>query len=372
MSLLPNLPLAQRTGAEGCHGADLAAFFREAEASGVLETAAELRLGQCRRDLDSGRPSAFTEAELAFGARVAWRNQARCIGRLYWRSLQVRDRRDCRDIPAVVEALCDHLASSTAEGAVRPFMTVFAPEEPGRRGIFMRNRQLAGYAGYEHNGAVLGDPLNVGLTAEAIELGWTPPRSRSAFDLLPWVLVGEDGRPVLVPPPPGLIREIPLSHPALPAFSDLGLRWYAVPVVTDMAFRLAGTVFPFAPFSGWYMGTEIACRNLGDETRYNVLPAVARVLGLDTDSRSVLWKDRALVELNTAVLHSFAAAGYRIVDHHTASAEFIRFCGAEEKAGRPVSARWDWIVPPLSGSVTPVFHLSMTDLGLRPEFFRRE
>ena len=31
--------------------------------------------------------------ELTFGARVAWRNAARCIGRLYWRSLRVRDRR---------------------------------------------------------------------------------------------------------------------------------------------------------------------------------------------------------------------------------------------------------------------------------------
>ena len=33
------------------------------------------------------------QAELAFAARVAWRNSSRCIGRLYWRSLRVRDRR---------------------------------------------------------------------------------------------------------------------------------------------------------------------------------------------------------------------------------------------------------------------------------------
>ncbi|PAW63882.1 MAG: hypothetical protein B9S34_13605 [Opitutia bacterium Tous-C1TDCM] len=371
MALLPDLPFPERSDA-GCHGSDLAAFFREAETAGLLASTAAVRLEECRRDLAAGRPAALSEAELAFGARVAWRNQARCIGRLHWRSLQVSDRRDCTDLPDVVAALCEHVACSTADGAVRPFMTVFAPAEPGRRGITMRNRQLAGYAGYLRNGSVLGDPLNVELTAEAIALGWTPPGSLTAFDLLPWILVGEDGRPVLVPLPPGLIREIPLSHPAWPAFADLGLRWYAVPVVTDLAFRVAGTVFPFAPFSGWYMGTEIACRNLGDENRYNVLPAVARVMGLDTVSKSVLWKDRALIELNTAVLHSFGAAGCRIVDHHTASAEFMRFCGAEKKAGRPVSARWDWIVPPLSGSVTPVFHLPMTDLGLRPEFFRPE
>src|ERR1700722_12498721 len=35
-----------------------------------------------------------TAAELTFAAQVAWRNSARCIGRLYWRSLRVRDRRN--------------------------------------------------------------------------------------------------------------------------------------------------------------------------------------------------------------------------------------------------------------------------------------
>ncbi len=34
-----------------------------------------------------------TPEELAFGARVAWRNNSRCIGRLYWETLKVRDRR---------------------------------------------------------------------------------------------------------------------------------------------------------------------------------------------------------------------------------------------------------------------------------------
>ncbi len=372
LSLPTGLTHSECAGRAETGEAELAALFREAEAAGVLGTTAAVRLEQCRRELEAGQPAALTEAELAFGARVAWRNQARCIGRLYWRSLQVRDRRDCGDVAGVAAALCEHVENSTVEGAVRPYMTVFAPAGPGQRGIRMRNRQLAGYAGYRQNGTVLGDPLNVGLTAEAIALGWNPPRCRSAFDLLPWILIGADGRPVLFAVPPGLIREVVLSHPNLPAFAGLGLRWYAIPTVTDLAFRVAGTVFPFAPFSGWYMGTEIACRNLGDEARYNVLPAVARLMGLDTAARSVLWQDRALVELNTAVLHSFAAAGCRIVDHHTASAEFVRFCGAEEKAGRAVSARWDWIVPPLSGSVTPVFHLPMTDLGLRPEFFRPE
>src|SRR5688572_14280557 len=34
-----------------------------------------------------------TLAELEHGAKVAWRNSARCIGRLYWEKLAVRDLR---------------------------------------------------------------------------------------------------------------------------------------------------------------------------------------------------------------------------------------------------------------------------------------
>ena len=54
-----------------------------------------------------------TPEELTFGARVAWRNSARCIGRLYWNSLRVRDRRDV-DTPAEVAAECvEHLRDAT-------------------------------------------------------------------------------------------------------------------------------------------------------------------------------------------------------------------------------------------------------------------
>ena len=34
-----------------------------------------------------------TSDELVYGAKLAWRNSTRCIGRLHWSSLQVRDMR---------------------------------------------------------------------------------------------------------------------------------------------------------------------------------------------------------------------------------------------------------------------------------------
>ena len=345
-------------------------FFRLAEAEGVVTGPLPARVAVATADGAAGRAVALSTAELAFAARVAWRNQARCIGRLYWRSLRVRDCRAVTNSVGMYTALCEHLELATRDGDIRPVMTVFAPAERGHAGPLIRNRQLVSYAGYRERGAVLGDPLNCALTAEALALGWEPPEVRTAFDLLPWILLGRDERPALYPVPRSLVKEVSLSHPTLPWFRELGLKWYAVPVVCDMALRVAGTEYPAAPFSGWYMGTEIGSRNLADEGRYNLLPVVAEKMGLRTETPTSLWKERALVELNAAVLHSFAAAGCRIVDHHTASEEFGRFCAQEQAAGRDVSAAWDWIVPPLAGSATPVFHQPMCDLGLRPEFVR--
>jgi nitric-oxide synthase len=124
-----------------------------------------------------------------------------------------------------------------------------------------------------------------------------------------------------------------------------------------------------APFNGWYLGTEIGARNLADTDRYNLLPLVAHRMGLDTTTDRSLWRDRALVELNRAVLWSFDRAGARISDHHSESRHFLRHCAREERAGRPVPADWTWIVPPISGGATPVFHRYYAELDLRPNFY---
>jgi nitric-oxide synthase len=350
---------------------EIADFLRDAASANLVGDGLADRLSAYRQEVAAGRPAPFTSAELSHAAQLAWRNSARCIGRLHWRALRVRDRRDVCSAAAIFGELCQHLAESTNGGSIRPTMTVFAPATTGRPAPRILNHQLAGYAGYRRGDFVLGDPKNVAFTESALGLGWRPPATRTAFDLLPWIIQGEDSRPQLFTPEPGLIREVPLSHPTLDWFHELGLRWYAVPVICDMVLRAAGTDFPAAPFGGWYMGTEIGARNLADVGRYNQLPAIARRMGLDTSDPATLWRDRALVELNTAVLHSFQAAGVRIVDHHTASAEFMRFNEQENRAGRTASAVWDWIVPPMSGAATPVFHLPMRDLHLRPNLLPR-
>ena len=104
------------------------------------------------------------------------------------------------------------------------------------------------------------------------------------------------------------------------------------------------------------MSAEIGARNSSDVNRYNKLPDIARRTGLGTRSSTNLWRDRALVELNVAVLHSFRAAGVRMVDHHSASDQFMTHLDREEMASRTVPGDWSWLVPPMSGSTIPVFH----------------
>ena len=112
--------------------------------------------------------------------------------------------------------------------------------------------------------------------------------------------------------------------------------------------------YPAAPFNGWYLGTEIGARNLVDADRYNLLPVVADRLGLDTRSESArMWRDRALVEMVRAVQYSFDVAGVTMADHHSESQRFLTHLAREESAGRRCPADWSWIVPPVSGGLTP-------------------
>ncbi|SCD94326.1 nitric-oxide synthase, partial [Streptomyces sp. DvalAA-14] len=291
-----------------------------------------------------------TAQELAFGARVAWRNSNRCIGRLYWRSLQVRDLRHVGDAAGVAVECANHLRLATNEGRIRPVISVFAPDTPDEPGPRIRSDQLIRYAGHrDSGGGVTGDPHNAVLTDLALRLGWAADR-RTKFDVLPLIVEDAAHGPRIFPLPPDAVLEVPIDHPDRDWSTRWGLRWHAVPAVSDMCLEIGGIHYPAAPFNGWYMGTEIGARDLADTDRYDLLPRVAESLGLDTGDDRSLWKDRALVELNRAVLHSFDRAGVTITDHHSESRRFLQHLAREGRKGREVGAEWSWIVPPISGA----------------------
>ena len=250
-------------------------------------------------------------------------------------------------------------------------ITVFAPDAPGQPGPRILSSQLVRYAGYETGyGAVIGDPANTGLTRLAHDLGWPGRRPAGRFDVLP-LLVQEAGAPVTVHEiPADAVLEVPIEHPEFRWFANLGLRWHAVPVISDMYLDIGGICYPAAPFNGWYMGTEIGSRDLGDSGRYDQLPVVAARMGLSVASDRNLWKDKAMTELNLAVLHSFGAAGVTITDHHTESVRFLQHIEREERHGRACPADWTWIVPPAASSATPVFHRDYQNFDQAPNFYR--
>lgn len=319
-------------------------------------------------DASGGYRHAFEELE--FGARIAWRNSNRCIGRLSWSSLTVFDRRDVVDPDAMFAALREYLAFATNGGRIRPAIMIFSPRDVATgAGPSIRNDKLVRYAGYPTDTGVVGDPAEIEFSKEVSELGWRGKGTR--FDLLPVVIDVPGHEPRFYEWRQGEALEVSISHPHFAWFAELGLRWYAVPVVSDMVLEIGGMEYGAAPFNGWFMGTEIGARNLADESRYNQLPIIAEKMGLDLRSRELLWKDRALVELNTAVLHSYREAGVTLVDHHTAAEQFMRFAAKEGACGRPVGAEWSWIVPPLAASATEPFHHEWDNTVRTPGFFYR-
>ena len=325
------------------------------------------RIAAMRAAFAAGGTWRKTADELGCAARLAWRNAGRCVGRLHWQGLHLRDCRDLADPDAIAEALFDHLRFAFNGGAIRPAISVFAPDEPGRPGPRIWNPQLMRYAGIRlRSGRQVGDPAQNALTERIMELGWKPPGTD--FDLLPLVIETPAAGPRLYSLPDDCRPEVPLSHPDHPWLAARGLRWYAVPAVSDMALDAGGVTYRFAPFNGWYLDAEIAARNFTDADRYNLLPEVAERMGLDIASDRTLWRDKALVMLNEAVLWSFDRAGVKIADHHAVGHEFLEFCRNEQADGREPHGRWMWLVPPVSASTSVLYREPFKDVSLKPAY----
>jgi nitric oxide synthase oxygenase domain/subunit/sulfite reductase alpha subunit-like flavoprotein/hemoglobin-like flavoprotein len=310
-----------------------------------------------------------TYEELAYGAQVAWRNTSKCIGRIQWNNMVVRDCRHVTDPDAMFQELLEHLRFATNNGNIQIAMTVFRPKQPKERwGPRIWNSQLIRYAAYERNdGSILGDPANLDLTKAMMRLGWQPPKSRTAFDLLPLAIEVPGMEPKLYEWPKNEVLEVAIEHPTIKEFKSLGLRWYAVPAISNFRLDIGGITYGCIPFNGWYMGTEIA-RNFLDDWRYNTIEDIAKVLKLDTSSVRTLWRDRVALELNTAILYSFQKAKVTMVDHQSASRQFLAHDLREKKAGRECPADWGWVVPPAGGSTCPVYHHQMRDFYLEPAY----
>ncbi|KAM9468386.1 nitric oxide synthase, inducible-like [Clarias gariepinus] len=341
-------------------------YYKSFKSSKIDEHLA--RVNEVAQEIDVTGSYQLTTEELVFGAKQAWRNAPRCIGRIQWSNLQVFDARKSRTTEDMFQSLCAHLEFALNGGNLRSAITLFPQRTDGQHDFRVWNSQLIRYAGYRmEDGHIIGDPVNVEFTKICVQLGWTP--KYGSFDVLPLILQANGEDPELYEIPAELIMEVEIEHPKYEWFKGLNLRWYAVPVVSNMLLEIGGLEFTACPFNGWYMGTEIGVRDFCDTQRYNILEKVGRCMGLDTHKLSSLWKDEALVAINVAVIHSFQKNKVTITDHHSATESFMKHMETELRLRGGCPADWVWLVPPMSGSLTPVFHQEMISYILSPFFY---
>ncbi|CAF0765832.1 unnamed protein product [Adineta steineri] len=325
------------------------------------------RLEQVELEIEHTRSYVHTTDEIEYGGQLAWRNASRCINRLFWRDLKIIDRRDVKTNHDMFKEICNHIRFAYNKGTLQSSILVFSSRAR------MWSTQYLRYACYEQlNGTLLGDPANRHLTKAAMQLGWNKPETeRTQWDLLPIIVqIDPNEPPSWYELPQDLRLEIFLSHPDPKydaAIKQLGLRWVVQPYVCDKAIEIGGIFYRSVPFSGWFMETEIG-RNLCDIQRYNIIPKLAVLLNLDvtTAANSQLNVDRLYVEINAAVLYSFQKAQITIVDHHTAAAGFIKFMKQEVILRGNTPADWVWLVPPISGGMSSVFHQEMLNYVVKP------
>lgn len=203
--------------------------------------------------------------ELSYGAKLAWRNSNRCIGRLFWDSLNVEDARNVDNERDFIDTINHHLEHATNNGKIKPYITIFSPNQAPR----IYNNQLIRYAGYEH----AGDPSEREITQLAEHLGWKG--KGTDFDVLPLIYQLPNDSIKWFELPHELIKEVEIEHEHYPKLKDLNLKWYGVPIISNMDLKIGGITYPTAPFNGWYMVTEIAVRNFTDSYRYNLLESIA-------------------------------------------------------------------------------------------------
>ncbi|BAZ23693.1 nitric oxide synthase oxygenase [Kalymmatonema gypsitolerans NIES-4073] len=122
----------------------------------------ERRWKEIKEEVKATGTYTHTYEELAYGAQVAWRNASKCVGRIAWNNMVVRDRRHVTDPDEMFRELQEHVRFATNGGNLQITMTVFRPKQPKERwGDRIWNSQLYRYAAYKQpDGSILGDPAN--------------------------------------------------------------------------------------------------------------------------------------------------------------------------------------------------------------------
>lgn len=331
-------------------------FFEQA-AEQFKWTAAALSQRKFRalRELQATGTHTLTSEELSLGAQLAWRNSGKCVGRVSWNTLLVRDKRNIIDPETVFAECVEHQRLATAGTNLQSVMTVFAARVPGERwGLRIWNSQFVRFACWRmEDGSTLGDPANLKLTDKILKTfpEWQCPEKKSAFDALPLVIEAPGLAPLMFEVPPECLNLVDIVHPTAEGIASLGMKWCPVPTITDFNLRVAGVDFVCCPFNGWFLDLEVT-RNLFE--RYNAaelwLPFFPELESRRAHGDSS-WLDVIFNEICRAVHHSFSRSGKTIVDRPTVVRQFAVHKARERDAGREVAVQWSWV----GGLLGPVY-----------------
>lgn len=77
------------------------------------------RVRQVEADVTATGTYKLTPEEMLYGAKMAWRNAARCIGRIQWTKLTLFDAQHCTTARQMFEAICEHIKFAINGGNLR-------------------------------------------------------------------------------------------------------------------------------------------------------------------------------------------------------------------------------------------------------------
>jgi nitric-oxide synthase len=89
----------------------------------------ENRLLEIQQAIAASGTYEHTYEELKHGAKMAWRNSNKCIGRLFWNILEVYDMRSLETEEQIAEALFQHIELATNGGKIRyllPYLSLLS------------------------------------------------------------------------------------------------------------------------------------------------------------------------------------------------------------------------------------------------------
>jgi len=114
-----------------------------------------------KEEIESTGTYTHTFDEITYGAKLAWRNSTKCIGRLFWETLDVFDAREVESQEEVAHHIHRHIKHATNEGKIRSTITVFPPLKLGeQQKVQIWSHQLIRYAGYSEDSGELRDGSN--------------------------------------------------------------------------------------------------------------------------------------------------------------------------------------------------------------------